>query len=252
MEKLNRQKTGVFVSLAILFIGILMFSIPFLVEMDMMNGGFALIFVGAFISVMGFISYLIFKKRFKVRQRMIAGDVLAHWVYDRASWKKVVDEEISDSAGLKIMGFVFFGIFALIGIISFLADDDNLLFAEIMTGIAVLFLAVGFISYGLRKKTLMSDPGEVTITRDGVYYMGYLTDWNGVTSVLDAVGFHPKKTNVLVFRYRELSGRAARMRRSTLHLPVPAGMEDQAALVVDFFKLPLTKRIIDDITQDEE
>jgi hypothetical protein len=235
----NDGKTGVRVCLIITILGFAMGLLPFIIEIDMMKVGYALVFMGGFVFLSGLICLFIFNKRAKVLHRMTIGDVVARWKYDQAFWEKLVDKEISNWTGLKTMGVFLGGLFAVMGIVSLLADEDNSLFFYIMIGFAILFSSVGFLSYGFQKRRLMKDPGEVIITRDGVYFMGNLTDWNGVTSILDAVGFHPSNPDVLVFSYRTLAGRIPRMMRSTLHLPIPQGMEDQAAMAVQFFNLPL-------------
>lgn len=52
-EHRNREKDGVIVGLLIAVAGALMIVLPSLSEMDMMSGGYALIFVGVFILLSG-------------------------------------------------------------------------------------------------------------------------------------------------------------------------------------------------------
>lgn len=250
-EKPNSGTTGVIVSICIMIAGILMIVVPALVHMDGMNGGFALGFLGFFLTIIGFICYLMFRKRRKIRNRMLEGDIIARFVYGNEQWDGLAREEISGSSSLKIMGIVLGSIFGIIGIISVLADEDLVVFFLIMLAFAVFFSCLGFISSAVNKKRVMNCVPEAVITRDGVSYMGALYDWNGVTSVLDAVGFHPDKTDMLVFSYRQIAGRYARIHRSNLIIPVPAGMEETASMVVQFFNLPLWTDQISELKNEE-
>lgn len=249
----NRERTGMRVSLAILFFGAAVIIFPFLASLDMFRFGYGLIFIGGFFALMGFISYLLFRKRALVMQKILTGNIIAQWKYDPAKWIDMVNEEVSDTAGLKIMGIFVGSLFLVIGVIFMFAGADEPAFFGMMMAFAVLFYCIGFLSYSVHKRRLLRAPAEATITRDGVYYMGTLTDWNGVTSVLDAVGFHPKKTNLLVFSYRQLSGaRVPRMRRSTLCIPIPPGMEADASAVVEFFSKPFDRENYQEMLQSEE
>lgn len=250
MGNRNRERIGVRISLAVLLGGIALAVWPVVSGMDGMDGGFALNLIGGFIAVMGFISWLIFRKRAKVRGRMLTGDVLAHWEYPPDMWAAIVKEEMSDSVGLKAMGIILGGIFLLIGIVFFLADEDNAGFSAMMAVLGLFFFALGFLSYAMHRNQLLREKGEATITHDGVWYLGGLTDFNGTTSVLDAVGFHPEVPNTLVFVYRHLGGRPARMIRSTLSVPVPAGEEAQAVVAVQAFGMPLTREMLKTMDED--
>ncbi|MBP7174599.1 MAG: hypothetical protein KBA53_00080 [Thermoclostridium sp.] len=249
----NQERTGVRVSLAIMIFGAAVIVLPFLGRLDMFQYGYGMIFIGGFFALMGLISYLIFRKRALVMQKILTGNIIARWQYDPAKWAEMVNEEVSDTAGLKIMGISVGSLFLVIGVIFMLfVREDNTVFLGIMMAFAVLFYCIGFLSYSVHKKRLLKAPAEAIIARDGVYYMGTLTDWNGVTSILEAVGFHPKKTDLLVFSYRQLSGtRIPRMRRSTLCIPIPSGMEADAGAVVDFFSKPFNKDLYQEMNQDE-
>lgn len=233
--KLSNGKTGLIISLSITIIGILMIVLPIVFQMEGMDGGFALNFVGIVIALTGFVSCFIFNKRKKVLERMLQGDVIARFTYDEEQWNKMVSDSISGSAGIKAMGIILGAIFGVIGLVFLLADDELLLFFIIMMALCALFSSMGFISSAMNVRRLKNCPPEAIITHDGVYYMGVLYDFNGKTSVLDSVRFYQNKNNVLVFSYRQLTGRGI-MARSKLSVPVPSGMEEYGAIVEQFFK----------------
>ena len=250
----NQEKTGMRVGLAIMIFGAAVIIFPFLARLDMFQYGYGMVFIGGFIALAGLISYLIFRKRAIVMQKILTGNILARWQYDPALWAGMVNEEVSDTTGLKIMGIFVGSLFLVIGVLFMLfVREDNAVFLGIMVALAVLFYCIGFLSYSVHKKRLLKAPSEAITARDGVYNMGTLTDWNGATSILEAVSFHPKKTDLLVFSYRQLSGtRVPRMRRSTLCIPIPPGMEGDAGVVVDFFSKPFNEELYREMNQTEE
>lgn len=251
MNPRNRERIGVRISLAVLVFGLALAFWPVLTQMDGMDGGFGLNVIGGFVSLMSFISWLLYRKRAKVRQRMLTGDALAHWEYPADMRSAIVKEALADTVGLKMMGLILGGIFVAIGIVFVIANEDNAVFATAMAGFGIFFFGVGFLSYSMNRRRLLSDKGEVTITHDGVWYMSELVDFNGTTSILDAVGFHPDEPNTLVFVYRMLSGRPARMVKSVLAIPVPPGEEAQAVVVIQAFGKPLTREMLKKLEAEE-
>jgi len=249
----NPAKTGMRISLIILLLGAAIIILPFIAALDMSGYGYGMIVMGGFIALMGLVSYLLFRKRALVMQKILTGNIIAQWQYDPSTWAEMVNAEVADMGGLKIMGIVVGGLFLIIGAVIAIAGEANGVFLGIMIGLAVLFFCIGFLSYSVHKKRLLKAPPEATIASEGVYYMGTLTDWNGVTSVLDSVGFHPKKVNLLVFNYRHLAGsRVPRMVPSTLCIPVPPGYEPYAAAVVEYFGRPFSKEQYREMQQSEE
>ena len=168
----NQERTGMRVGLAIIIFGAAVIIFPFLARLDMFQYGYGMVFIGGFIALAGLISYLIFRKRAIVMQKILTGNILARWQYDPALWAGMVNEEVSDTAGLKIMGIFVGSLFLIICVIFMLfVREANAVFLGIMLAFAVLFFAWFSFLLG-NKKRLLKAPAEAIIARDGVYYMG--------------------------------------------------------------------------------
>ena len=65
--------------------------------MDMMDGGYALIFVGFFIIIAGLITAAVFWQRAKEMNRILAGDnILVQWIYSPDQSQRQIREEYTN------------------------------------------------------------------------------------------------------------------------------------------------------------
>jgi hypothetical protein len=79
----NPEKTGVRIGLLITALGVLLMLWPSPVSMDMMSGGFALRFIGLFVTITGLVTFWFCQTRAAALGRILSGQgVLAHWTYD--------------------------------------------------------------------------------------------------------------------------------------------------------------------------
>lgn len=252
----NRERRSANVSLIFLLLGIAMVAAPFAAKADMMEWGFASIFIGGFIVLVSFVCFLIFNGRAIVQSKILRGEnILVHWQYDPDFWSKEIAEDIEGFKGAKIIGTVLGGIFALIGIIFLLSDpDDNQLFFFIMLGIGVFIFLIAVISSSIQKRRLLNEPGEAIIVRDGLYYRGVLVTWSGRTSVLEGVSIDRRDPSRLLFAYRYLSGsryRLPHMHPGTVSIPIPYGQEQAAYNIVGFYNMPLSEEKWKELENEE-
>lgn len=248
----NREMKGLIIGVVLLILGFLMITTPFLFD-DMMSWGFASIFTGILVFIIGIVLTFMYKKRVNVHKRMFeSNDKLAHWFYDSVFWQEEIKEDLEGIPGLKVMGYVLGGLFLIIGIAIFSSDpDDNSAFMLIMLGFAVFFILVSQIAAHLNKKRLLNDTGEAVITRDGLYFKSQLYSWDGITSYLESVSPDPSATGRLLFVYRMLAGRRVpKMRRSSVSIPVPSGQEQTAMNIIAFYNLPLSQELYESMLAD--
>ncbi|NTV90733.1 MAG: hypothetical protein HGA22_10325 [Clostridiales bacterium] len=253
----NRERKSANISLIFVLIGVIMISAPFLLQADMMNWGFASVVVGGFILFAAGISFLLFNKRAKVTSDILnETNLLARWTYDPEYWRREVAEEIESLSGIRIIGGIIGGILAIIGFIIMLTDpEDNAAFFLVMLAIGLIIFFIALASAAVQKKRLLNEPGEAVIVRDGVYYKGQLTDWNGVTSVLEGVCIDPRNPANLLFAYKYLSGSRARMPHmhpGTLQIPIPQGAEQSAYYIINYYNMPLSQERLDSLGRETD
>jgi ABC-type Fe3+-siderophore transport system permease subunit len=255
MKRKNKERRSANITLIIMMIGLIFVALPFIAKPnDMADWGFASIMIGGFVSITTFFVFLMFNGRARVQDRMFSGEnLLAHWQYTLEFWQQEIKDDLEDSGIGKIVGFFLGGIFAIIGIVVFAADtDDNAPFLLIMLGIAVFFVIIGFISAASEKKRIATSQPEVLIAREGVFYKNLLYTWNQpAITYLECVTLHPNNPGLLIFMIRQLGGRVAHYHRHSMVIPVPPGQDQVALQIVNYFNMPATKEIYNDLKTEE-
>lgn len=232
----NKGMGGIYTGIVLSALGLLSTALPIIACADMITWGYAVMVMGFLVLVAGVITLLLFLRRRKVLRRMMEGrEALARWTYDAAYWRAAQMDEVRSNKSIPVFGAILGGIFVVIGLVFFLTSPDDMgLMLALMAGIGVLITAAAWLSAVLRNRAILKDPGEVVIARGGVYYQGFLTDWNGVTSVFELAKVQQKKKHArLVITYRQLAGRYARFQNAQITIPIPEGREAEAEAVAD-------------------
>lgn len=256
MVRRNKERRNANISLFIMFVSILAVVLPFILKADMMQWGFASAFAGGTIAIIAFFIFLMFNGRAGVQERMFSGEnLLAHWQYTYEFWQQENKEDIESSGIGKIVGFFFGGIFSLIGFVVFAANTrKNGLFLMIMLGIGIFFIIIGFISSVVERKRLVSALPEAIIARDGLFYKNILYTWNSHNvSYLESVTMHPATPNAILFVLRQLSGGTVSIthyHRFFISIPVPPGQEQTAYNIIQYFKLPMSQDLWENIQRE--
>jgi hypothetical protein len=226
----NSGKAGVRVGWILLILGLLVMATPWVFSLEMMHYGFGIMALGLFVAIAGLITLLILGRQRKVIKEMADGEVLVRWTYDKTEWRKRQAQEVREMKSMPVFGAVLGGIFVVIGLVFYLSNPDDMeLMLVIMAAIGVLIALFAWLSTTLRIRAVLRDPGEAVISRKGVFFLGALTDWNGVTSIFDIAQVEEKNGHTSFFiKYRYLHGRYGRMVDGSLAVPVPPGHEDEA------------------------
>ena len=238
-------RTAKNVNLFFLLLGLGMMLVPFALETflpsaaDMMQWGFGCAFIGLIVFITTLILAPFFGKRAAIMRKIQKGEgILAWWRYPADIWEKQRQQEISDLSGIRIAGIVLFAIFALIGVVIFATDPEEMgLFLAIMLGIGVFILIISRISAGSAKKRLLNTEDEAVIHADGLFYRGELTSWGRGMNRLKAVGYNMRDPSQLLFCYRQFRRRGDRC--AIAMIPIPPGQEAVAANLAGWFNLPM-------------
>lgn len=229
--KRNKGMGGIYTGIVIAALGLFIMALPFAVGADMPGWGYAAVVFGFLILVSGIATLLLYLHRRKVLKRMIEGrEVLARWTYDREYWRSVQMEEVKSNKGMPVFGAVIGGIFVVIGLVFFLSDPDDMGgMLAVMAGIGILIASVAWLSTALRNRAVLKDPGEAVIARGGVYFKGFLIDWNGKTSWFDVAKVVRKGKHAnLIVGYRYIAGRYVKIYSDSIVIPIPKGKEQEA------------------------
>lgn len=229
----RNSNTGIITGITLSALGLLAIALPPALGADMMAWGFGTMALGLFVLIMGAVTLALFLRRHVVLKRMEDGSgVLARWAYDAKDWARMRKNELKSNRGMPVFGAILGGVFVLIGLGFLIAAPDEMLpMFAIMAVVGAVIALAAWLATALRNRAVRCDAGEVVIARGGVWFMGHLTDWNRVTSWMDRAEVRQKgKRSVLVIKYRALAGRAGRIQRSVLEIPIPEGREEEAKI----------------------
>lgn len=234
----NPQRRNAFIWLFIALIGLLMVLAPFIFDIDIMDGGGPLIFIGIFVFIAGILVSILFFGRSSSLGRMFRGEgLLAHWRYDSATWgRHSKDEYAYRKDANKVMFFLIGGMCLLTGLIFFILDPENGIYVFLVMLVMTVILGItavltAWLPYRRSRKRI----SEAFISREGVYINGQLHTWRGLGSRLERVNFI--NGNALEFAYSYIT-RAGRQ-EYVFHVPMPPGEEKRALFILNYFKNPI-------------
>ena len=249
----NTERKNAITSFVLMVVGIAVISFPIMTKADMMNWGYASIYVGGLLTAASLLSFWIFVRRAKVRGEMLSGKkVLAHWVFSGELKEKHRKEELENKKDSRVAGLVLGGILFVIGLVFLIADpQENKGFFLLITAIAAAMASIIFLVTGRYTKRLLREQSTVTFHPKGVYYRGNLIHWDGLITRLESVLLDPSDSGTLVIVFNQLVGRRIFRGRHVLKIPIPEGKEQEAFGVISSYDMPANEVIMEHLKDIE-
>ncbi len=235
--KSNPQKKNIWISLGFGLLGVFMMMAPSLLDINIMNGGGALIFIGILIFLTSIPVAVMFYKRFRLLDSILNGrNVLVHWRYEPQLWAQYADEEEVRNRAGKIQLFLIIAGFAfVVGLLFFIIDPEEGGLATFLTmlGLIVVIGITAFLSIRIKARRNRTAVPEVYIAPDGIYFNRDLHSWKHVGSHLDSVRIVEARVPVIEFVYAYMSKQG--MDYVNVNVPIPAGEMEHAFQIAGFF-----------------
>ena len=242
----NPEVAGLIAGLAILGIGVLLILLPPLLDLDMMQAGFALQFGGFFLVLVGLVVVAIFWFRASRLKAMFRGShVLAHWVYDPVQVRDQADTDLQSAKERNRVLLLIVAVFAVACTLLLVAigfssgEGDNMpLFVGIMAAVLLIVAAFALGMPYLQHRRALRSSGEAIIAENGLYINGALHTWNPPLATLQEVRLVEEGAETrLVFGLRSLSRTSATLYETySVPVPVPPGQEAAARKVKQHFR----------------
>lgn len=229
----NPQKTVAFSWLAVSGFALMMMGLPFAIDMDMMNGGFALIFISFFVMLMGIITSVIYFVRAKTLDKLLSGqELLAYWIYNPQEWQRYTEKEFEISKFEKVPLLILVSVISLIigGIFAIADPEAGLVVFIVMLGLIALLSGIVFVVPRLRHKHNQNSLGYAYIGTKGLYLNGYFHNWNMLGASLDSVSIIMDEIPMLEILY-SFPTRTGRQ-EETVRIPIPQGQMAMAERIV--------------------
>lgn len=237
----NTQRRAAFIWIFIAFAGVFMVFMPAIFDIDIMNGGGALIFFGIFVFISGIIVSIMFFRRSKIFDNALRGEVLVRWNYDTDTWKRFVQQDYEFRKGKSKSLFILISsICFVVGLIFFILDPEAGFYVFLtMLGMIVILAITAYLSAVVPYRRNKSRVGEVIIFSDGIYINGATHIWKGFTVRLESVSYSIDSENCVEFIYSAVTrtGREC----YTVLVPIPQGREKEAVYIVGYFNSQNTR-----------
>jgi hypothetical protein len=235
----NRQTTYAFIWLLVTLASLLCMILPFIIDIDIMNGGGAMIFLGFVMFLTGAIVTPFFFKRARRFSNIVSGkDTLAYWTYQPEEWGEYARAEFKKRKKEKWTLFWLITVIALIVniIMCVVHPDGVIIFVFIQLGLMLIIGITAFLSYQLPGNKNKKHAGKAIIAPYGIYLNGSFHYWQGLSARFERVQFTDNNT-VLEFTYSAI----VRYGREnyTVNVPIPKNEIQAAARIVEYFnRLP--------------
>jgi hypothetical protein len=240
----NPQWRNANIALFITLIGFVSAVAPFITEIDIMKYGGAMIMIGLLVGITAFITYFIFRKRAKILDEIIQGkDILLHWVFDDATWKKHNEEELANRKSQNKATLIMIAVIMVLVtgglVIATGADEGSLITAGIMVGVFLLVAIAAYVGTYSPYKKAQKHKGEAILNPQGLWIGGAFHSWKGFGTRLENFSYLPQKATLEII----YSAKARHQRQFfTVRVPVPKGEEARALAVVQFFSNQLVAK----------
>ncbi len=229
MKPTNTAKRTLWIWLAVGLLGGIAAALPFIVEIDIFNGGGAMIMIGLVFFITGPIVALLYWHRARVFDELLEEkNLLAHWKYDLTEWKKFAKDEYEYRKGANWFLFVMITVIALVlGIIFWVADPENGFFVMlVMIGLIILIGVVAILATWGYKSWENNTQPEVRIGLNGLLIHDQLHVWLGWGAKLEGVNLKISSQKILEITY-STPNRYSRQ-YYTIRVLVPADQEKKA------------------------
>ncbi len=237
-QRANPERRGIAVGAAVALAGLLLLTVPSLLGLDGMSGGFALGAVGLLLVICGAITVVLFLPRARVLGRMLRGDdLLVHWEYDSPQVTRQVARdkrtELGRNRGLLLIVAIWWVIWVAFFMVLGYAEgngDDMPLFVGIMLGVGLVVAAAGLGIPHLRARRALSSTPEAIVGRHALYLNGTFHPWDAPLAALDRVTLEETTPEWrLVFHLRALNGPGwLHWVPYKVEVPVPVGQHAKA------------------------
>lgn len=232
----NPQRTTAQIWLVMFFAFLSIGATPFMIEMDMMRYGFAIIFFSLFLCIVAIVSSLVYFKRAAELDHLLTGkELLAHWTYTPQEWQQYSETEFQIAKSEKVPLLILTNSIMLgIGFIFLVTDPAGGKYVFMVMGILALILSMlVYFLPRLRHQHNLKSLGEAFIGTSSAYLNGIFHNWNMLGSRLEKVVILSGSPLLFAITYSFVT-RAGRQ-EETLRIPIPHGQEKSAQDLVLYF-----------------
>ncbi|MCX7737303.1 MAG: hypothetical protein N2319_11395 [Candidatus Kapabacteria bacterium] len=246
-EYYNPQRTVAIVWMILAFLFLLVVLSVIVLEIDINEGGGAMIFLGLFLFVVSIIVFLIYLTRAIQFDRIYkaldpANDdsedelILAKWTYDKAFWDEFINVDMREKLSTNKSLFIITTILIVIIFGYFMIEDTETAPYIGLAGLAfIIFLfLISRLTPVLSARRLKNSNPECIITRTGLILGKQFHNWSSMGTRLESVRFTQDEQAMLEIIY-SYPGKVTRS-NYTILVPVPPDQLKKAKEIVEILE----------------
>lgn len=234
MKPTNTAKRTLLIWLAVGLLGGLAVALPFITDIDIANGGGALIMVGLVFFFTGPIVALMYWHRSRVFDELYNPQkTIVNWRYNTQEWKRFAQDEYEYRRGSNWGLFIMVVVISLIvGGIFWLADPKTgPIIMTVMVGLIILIGIVAWLATKSYSSWADAADVEARIGFHGLLLNKQLHVWVGWGARLEEAKIDHGKLNLIIITYSTPNRYSRQF--FTIRVPIPDGQEKQAEDVIN-------------------
>jgi hypothetical protein len=196
---------------------------PFLLDVDGLEGGFAVALICFFVAITGLIVIVLYQGRAKTLDSILSGsELLAHWTYSPEAWKNYTEIDFRKDAHAKWSLYRLVMVLAVVVcfVLGLIYQDAWAVMIGTFLGIGGLLAAVVVLTTNNNRRQNRRYLGEAYISRKGIYLNRQLHIWHGWGARLECAGYNePERQLEVTYSVPARTGR----NEFAVRVPVPDG-----------------------------
>jgi hypothetical protein len=214
--------------------GIIMIFGPGFAGIDGFGGGFAISFVGLFVTILGLVTSVFYYQQANILNQILCGEgLLVHWTFDDQIWQEYTQKEYAEELSEKKGLFLIISAFALFfGFLFWFFDNEAgfVVFLVMLGLIGLVGFTWRFSAWNFRRQN-ESGIKEAYIARSGIYMNRKLYTWSLFSAkLLEVEIINSKALSLLKFSFTAFTFPSPQT--YIVRVPIPIGQEEIAKKLV--------------------
>lgn len=216
-------------------ISLTMIFLPSLANIDGMDGGFALIFVGFFMLIVGIITVVIYGRMGKMFASMSRFEsVLAQWHIGNQEYARFAAYDVKENtAGLRATRWLIISITAVVCIILAIAGMETGFVIVFGLSLMVFIYLVSLIAISSQKRKLLAREADIILAHDGGIINGTLHPWSKLSNRLEGTAIVEIEPGLYVMEIAYSTPNRGGRVDVAARFPIPEGKLTEAQYILE-------------------
>jgi hypothetical protein len=204
--------------------------------MDGMKGGYALIFIFAFLAMSSFVTAMVYIPRAREFDRLVNEmKPLAHWTYSDMEWNSFIKEDLKETIAVNKATLRLVIIVSLVVLAGLLLVYKDNLFILIIAGIIGMLTITAFVAPRIRSYFLKKGEHEALVGERAAIIGGTFQTWTQLGAYLIGTDIYEESEIPvlhIIYEFPTLQS----TQQEIVRIPVPKGKMEEARKIIEILK----------------